>query len=759
MSYLSKLHNPGELMSAINTELVKVALDRVEGSTFERFVNDFYPSLAGGGFYPLGGVKDGGADAFGGDAVYEKGGSSGSFYQASVQEDFRAKIRHTVKRLREFGREPKLLAYITSRTVRHIDTEEDALGEELGVAVRIRDGAYIASQINTDKSTRGAFDQHLRYLTDFLKSVGSSTIVSPTANVKSPAVYVFLRQELDRRSGDPSLVNSVIDSLVLWALEGTDPDRGILMTADEVENKILAEVPVASLVEGRVQGRLESLASKGRPQGRKVKWYRKEKKFCLPFDTRQVLAEENIQDEALKLEVLNSFYARASKSFPDMREKDLRKIAEIVMRSFQLAFESEGLEFSRFITQESQTEYPTMSDSVRQALAEAGVSGARSIEMGSACLTTVRGVFYDSSPQERVYLGKLARTYALLFTLNTDPRLVQYFQDMAADFNLYVGSDLLVRALSERYLPEKDQITKNVLLFAAKAGTKLVLTQPVFEEVLGNLRTSDYEYKNHVQAVEHRVNIDIAANVPKILVRSYLYARLDPLLHNSPSSWRDFVEQFCDYDTLHRPEADMQLQNYLIHAFNMSFESTAALKSVVESEEVEQITESLVALKSDLRLAQNDALLACAVYGQRRVLGESSKVTEFGFHTWWLTTETAILRHTQDLERMNGGSRYMMRPDFLLNFLTFAPSVAQARKTFSNVFPSLLGIHPSRRLDEGAFHRLMEDVQKAEMMDDARRGVAMATLADRLKSDLNKKYAVELKQQVLRLPSQRRPTQ
>ncbi|MGK5443245.1 hypothetical protein ACSNN7_15720 [Micromonospora sp. URMC 105] len=595
-------------------------------------------------------------------------------------------------------------------------------------------------------------------MTDFLKSVGSSTIVGPTANVKSPAVYVFLRQELDRRSGDPSLVNSVIDSLVLWALEGTDPEREIFMTADEVQQKILAEVPVASLVEGRVQGRLESLASKSRLQGRQVKWYKKEKKFCLPFETRQVLSAENLEDEALKLEVLNSFYNRASRSYPQFPEVDLRKVAHVVLRSFQFAFESEGLEFSRFISQDTQGEYPTMADSVRQALAEAGISGAGSIEFGSACLSTIRGVFYDSSPQERAYLGKLARTYALLFTLNTDPRLVQYFQDMAADFNLFVGSDLLVRALSERYLPEKDQITKNVLLFAAKAGTKLVLTQPVFEEVLGNLRASDYEFKNHVQPVEHRVTLDIAANVPKILVRSYLYARLDPLLDRSPASWRDFVEQFCDYDTLHRAEADAQLQHYLLRAFNMTFQSTSSLKSVVESEEVEQITESLVALKSSLRLAQNDALLACAVYGQRRARGESSKIMEFGFQTWWLTTETAMLRHTHELERSNGGARYMMRPDFLLNFLTFAPSVDQARKTFSNVFPSLLGIHLSRRLDEAAFHRLMEDVQKAELMDEARRSAAMAGLADKLKSDLNKKYAVELKEQAARLPSPRKPS-
>jgi len=37
-------------------------------------------------------------------------------------------------------------------------------------------------------------------------------------------------------------------------------------------------------------------------------------------------------------------------------------------------------------------------------------------------------VFYDSLEVERLYLGKLSRTYTLLFTLNTEPRLIEYFQ-------------------------------------------------------------------------------------------------------------------------------------------------------------------------------------------------------------------------------------------------------------------------------------------------------------------------------------------
>ncbi|MDO3702705.1 hypothetical protein Q3W71_13610 [Micromonospora sp. C28SCA-DRY-2] len=731
---------------AINTELVRVALDRVDGSTFERFINQFYPSVVGADFFPLGGVKDGGADAFGGDRVYEKGGSAEIFYQATVQEDFRAKIRHTVARLKEFGRNPRSLYYLTSRSIRHIDREEDTLGEELGVTIRIRDASYIVNHINSDKNTRNAFEEHLRHLTDFLRHVGSSTLITPTANVRSPAVYVFLRQELDRRGGNESLVNSVIDSLVLWALEGTDPEQDKFMTAEEVEQKILSEIPAAkALVAGRAQGRLESLATKGRPGGRKVTWYRRDRKFCLPFHSRELIEQQNLKDEALRLQVLNDFYARASKNYPDMPEKSLRAIAHITLRAFQLVFEREGLEFSHFISQEAPAEYPTMSDAVRDALAEARVSGARSIELGVACLATVRGCFYDSTPEERSYLGKLARTYTLLFTLNTEPKLVQYFQDMAADFHLLVGSDLLVRALSERYLPEPDRLTRNALILAARAGAKLILTQPVLEEVVGHLRASDFEYKNHIQPIEHRITPEMAAAAPKILNRTYLYAKLDPLLSTTaPDSWRSFVEQFCDYGALHRPEALDEIRRYLQFTFSMSYQSTDDLKKVVEAATVDELTERLLVTKPDLRLAQNDALLACSVYGRREQNGETSQLTEFGYNTWWLTRETAILRHTRELVAANHGARYIMRPDFLLNFLAFAPSVDQARQTFGNVFPSSLGIQLSRNMGEAAFRQIMAGVRAAEALDDGRRNAAMARYADQLKSDFARKYLFEL---------------
>jgi hypothetical protein len=75
--------------------------------------------------------------------VHEEVGAPTVFYQVSTQEDFRGKIRHTVKRLRESGRDPRNLVYVTSRTVSMPDAEERALTRELGVAVQIRDAKFI----------------------------------------------------------------------------------------------------------------------------------------------------------------------------------------------------------------------------------------------------------------------------------------------------------------------------------------------------------------------------------------------------------------------------------------------------------------------------------------------------------------------------------------------------------------------------------------------------------------------------------------
>lgn len=731
----------------IHPDLVKIALDRVTGWQFEDFANSFYAGLVGARYVPLGGVKDGGADAFEGDPVKEEEGRPTIFFQASIETDYRSKIRRTIKRLREFGRDPRELTYLTSRTVKYIDSEERELSRDLDVTVRIRDAAYAVSHINDGSATRAAFRHYLQSATDFLKSVGASSIIGPSRHVSSPAVYVFLEQELSRRRGDTSLVDAVTDSLILWALEGTDPDAKLFMSQGDISERISREIPATrQVVEPRLERRLQLLASRNHPDGRQVRWHKKDDVFVLPYETRRRIEEENRADETLRLDMLGSLYNRITEhSHPSLEEVDNRLAAEITLRSLQRTFEQEGLEFSSFLMDEAQGDLATVTDSIRTTLTENNLTGQKGIAVGEVVFRAIRSVFYESIEVERAYLGKLSRTYTLLFTLNTEPKLIEFFQEVTGHLNLYVGTDLLVRALSERFVPEPDQMTRRTLLMASRLGARLVLSDAVLEEVLGNLRAADSEFHNWFEAIESHVDDFMARNADKIMIRAYFYAKLNPNLGRSrPTSWPVFVSQFCRFEDLHRPSAVDNLRRYLQVTFGLEHESGEDLEAIVDAEQLNKLTTSLAENKSTERLARNDALMALAIYARRRQRREESSVSEFGYDTWWLTSESAILRHTKDIVRLHRGARYMMRPDFLLNFLTLAPSSIEARETLSHVFPSVLGIRLSRRMKETTYHGILGKVKEAAGFEDARRAAAIADATNRLKGDFWKQYRVQL---------------
>lgn len=732
-----------EVADRIPADIVRIALDKAEGFQFERFAISFYSALSGASFVPLGGVKDGGADARDG-AIYEDQNRLEIYYQASIEADSEAKIRRTVSRLREFGRDPKVLYYLTSRTVKYSDKVERELSEELDVTVVIRDGSYIIAHVNDDPAGRGAFDEHLRHYTDFLKHVGASRLITASQHVKNPAAYVFVIQELERRSGNESLVESVVDSLILWALEATDPDAGILYSSEKVMRVIENDLPsVQALVKPRLRGRLEAMAQKGYRGGRAVNWHRAENKFCLPYETRQRIQEENIADEALRLQVMESFDDRLrEQSLPGLGRVKIRKAAEVALRTLQIAFERNGLEFASFLQATDNSMYATITDCLAAALVEHGMVGKDALVVGDGAFAVVRGALYASREIERQYLQRLARTYALLFTLNTEPKLIEFFQEMAGEFHLYVGADQIVQALSEHYLNEPDRMTSNTLLMASGQGAKLILAESVLDEVVNHLRICDFEYRNHLASVEPFLNYEIARNAPHIVLRAYLYARINPEAgKRKPRSWGSFVNQFCTYGDLHRPAAFDDIRRYLQMKFSLAYEPTADLNQLVDLKLVDALAGELVKIKREPQLARNDALIALGVYGHRRRRGETAQATEFGYATWWLTGEKAILKHTKEIVRENR-ARYIMRPDFLLNFLALAPNAAAARKTFASVFPSLLGIKLARRMQPEAFDQIMDAVAAAEELDEARRTVEIAKAVDKLKSDFMQQYTL-----------------
>jgi hypothetical protein len=730
----------------IHPDMVEVALDRTTGTVFERFVNSFYTALAGINFVPLGGVHDGGADAFQSQSIWADS-KPGIFYQASIQKDHRPKIKQTVKRLREVGRTPTALHFITSQKVPRIDAEERLLSDETGVSIRIHDRPYIAVQINDSLQTRTAFRDHLGHYLDLLKKIGSARLIRESQHVRSPAVYVFLRQEIERRGGNQRLPEAVVDSLILWALEGTDPEQNNFKNREEIISTIEAALPFArSIIDAYLDARLEVLSAKCNPTGREIRHHQKQKLYCLPYETRLQIQQENAADETLRIRVVGTFESRLTGcSNGTLQTDDCSLAAEIALRTLQLTFEREGLEFCAFLEDKRHSEeYPSLADNVEVAILEHGVPPPKDELYKEAILEALRGTFYKSTPEERVFLSKLAHTYSLLFGLQAEPRIVQYFEEMASDFYLYVGADLIVRALSERYVRPEDQRVRTLLKMVVEAGSRLILTEPVLDEVLQHLISTDYEFRTYFASQESKVTYQIARNSPKILIRAYLYARLDPpegLV--PPASWTAYLHQFCDPIKLNRPEGKEDLKRYLMSAFKMQYESRDEIENLITTEEARQslyeITGKLRPYKATEELARNDALMALSVYGRRQANGESSKPTVFGYRTWWLTSEKMILQHTGGVVGKYG-ARYMMRPEFLLNFIAMAPKLSQIRVAYQSIFPSLLGIRFADRIKEDVYRDMMNKMNEASNLEFGRVESLVSQYSDKLKSDFRKIY-------------------
>jgi hypothetical protein len=741
-------------MHTINHQLVEMALDRTDGSSFERFAQSFFAALAGVNFVPLGGHHDGGAEAFTEPGVFDSK-RPGHFWQASTEKTLRRKIRLTVRRIREFGRDPNQLTYCTSIVVPNIDNEEDLLSDELNVRVKIRDQKFIISQINHSPQTVAAFNSYLAPHLAFLKEMGGVTMLSHSNDLPARSLCVFLGQEVERRRGNAELLETVTDSLILWALEGTDPDKEKFMTRAQILERITAALPAAKqFISGVLDTRLQALAAKDNTYGREVRWHRKEDLFCLPYETRTLIEAENTEDELLKASVSGVFRLRAAAILKDDNEIALiSKVVAICHRALEITFEKQGFEVAAFVLgneEDEQIQY-TIADHIDQALDEFNeIEDERGI-LKDAALFVLRGAFYKSEEPERLYLTKLSRTYTLLFVLKNEPRVVEYFRRMSGDFVLYIGSDLFIRALSEHNLADQDRMTWNMFKILQAAGAELILTEKTLEEIISHIRAADHEFKNHYAEMEQYIDLILARHIDRILIRSYFYAKFDEEGRRQLTSWGSFIGQFCTYQNLHSGAGKESMRRYLCEEFGLVYETLETMLKNIDGEELEALKEKIIDVRDKGRrqreetLCYNDALQVLRVYEKRRELGEGSKPNPFGYRTWWLTQETYVRKATPEIIRKHGGARYMMRPEFVLNFIAIAPSAEEVRKSYGTIFPSLLGVKLSNRLRNDAFQTVITKIKEASKFGEARARSLASELSDQLKGDQFKRYEVGFK--------------
>jgi hypothetical protein len=537
-------------------------------------------------------------------------------------------------------------------------------------------------------------------------------------------------------------------------LSDTDPLEGRFLTRDEILLRIEETLPSArSFIRGVLDARLERLRDKANAEGRQVRYYKAGDKYCLPFDTRLIVQQENVDDEGIRAAVSDAF----SRRFDAIAEEDeallLDEVVEVCHQTLEKLFERQGLHVAQFMTDDDQdTDLVQNVADIIGAVLDSRPNIPDSSKVGRLAGRVLRGTFYDSTDEEREYLQKLSRTYVLLLILKNEPRVVEYFKSISSKFVLYVGTDFLVRALSEHYLKEENQITQNLFRILKAAGATLVLTEKAVDELATHIRSQIFEFEHVYAHTEHRMTRELVEYVSRILIRSYFYARLSPIDGiKAPPGWRSYVEQFGSYNAIRAHRGNEDLARYLVAKFGMIYESEQEMLDGIDMNDVNELASEIVRVRQEggkLRenedvLAYNDALQVFRVYARRRRDGETSPANPYGFRTWWLTQDVKVRRASGQVIGRNHGQRFMMRPEFLLNFISMAPSTAEVSRSFERIFPTVLGVKLSNRVPAKAFRRVMEAANEIWAVDEARAGAMITEFTNTLKGDNVKVYENE----------------
>lgn len=725
----------------ISDKLASYLLAGIDGLRFERLIQDLLHLLDVDRFVALGGMRDGGADGFY-RSLAEAAAQPGHYIQISKQESIVPKIKATIASLRKAGRQIQTLTYWTSTKESTLDLLEDRLTRELGVTVRVRDLNACLNLFNRSRETCAHVSSTFRAEIFELTAQSHSGVIPLSVYAADPSVYVFLQFEVATRAGRQDLAIPVIDALLFWALRGTDPETKKFLSRNEIKDSIRQLLPgAAATLLPHVDNRLQILSTKAGSAESRIRAYRATDSFCLPFSMRVELAEAGATEIALLQDLETSLRRRAL----ELEATNPDAIATVCIRAIAKHFQEQGLILAAFL--EKRLDDITISDQVVELELQAVTTSGLSVDARSyaICLAVLRAVFYTPTVAEHTYLQRLSRTSLLFFSLRHHPKLIEFFNSMTGKFRLLVGSDILIKAISESFLPSEHKHVTNLLRVARKVGAKLILTDPVADEIFTHLHAAHLEFRNFYAPRESYITPSIASQCNRILIRTYFYARL---LVKKVASWQAFINRFVDPEELSAKsrKGRSQLAAWLCKTYELTPMAREDIAAGVDSVKLNSLAADLLTrnvVKHEM-LARNDALIVLAVYAQRRMNNEVEAYDGFGLKTWWLTKETRVLSFTANAVAENGGIPYIMRPEFLLNFLSLSPRAADATADMADLIPSHVGLQIGQHLSSDHMHRILEEIDNWKGLPAERVEVKMSDAVDRLKFDRLKRYESNL---------------
>jgi len=669
----------------INRDAFKYALSNFgEGTVFENFAHSFLSKVIGDEFIPVGGTKDKGID--GSLRLYSRNTKPTFIYQISTELDVKGKIQDTINKLLSNGITVTQLVYVTSRKVNAKNNLEDEFLENSNVPLKIFDVDWFASNVVNDEKLVLLYETFIESNVHEFQKPDKEYVVGNF--ISDPRLYVFMRQQFNSTSSNVAIENKLADTLILYGLEGTASETRTLRNSNEIKNRISQLVMFnPKQIGDTIDERLKVLSEKPR----KINHHKPENAYCLPYPTRLVLKERDIEER----EIFSNFQDQTVAQLKNyLKDSDVKatKALELIEKTIHNIYHKQGIEFSSFVIEGKSKDIieVALPDIVGDVVDNSHIAIKNKTKVKRALLMTIRNISYNGTVYQREYLRRLSQTYSMMFLLRWDPHLAASFQKIASQLKIYVGTSILIPALSEVFLEPKKRRYWNLLLGANQSGVKIFINQTILDELVNHFGMIRYKYKTQFKSVEEVYLSDEMSTyyVDEIMIRAYLYSKR----RGKVETFNEFIQEFA-HPSLN--DAHRDLRNFLEEEFNIKFEDTSVIEQKINAQDIQLLTDELTESKGSKDRAHTDAKLMLMIYKMREMNDESESKTVFGYKTWWLSQDINTYKAIQTVFQNRFNVNCYMRTDFLYNYIALAPKKKEIDNMFKEVFPSMMGINLS----------------------------------------------------------------
>ena len=695
------------------------------GDMFELFAQEFLAAYLGKEFIPLGKMHDKGMDGL--EHVLLSQNKQLKVYQISIQKDGKAKVRDTINRLRKNDIAFDEIIYVTNKNFADIDQFIEKTSDEEGVSLKVWDVSWLSTRVNANDQTISVYNNFIsrsqvgNYYKEYFVNNNFSL---------DPRLFVFLRHQFEENQYERSIEEIIADSIILYSLEETDPDKGIVKTETEIVSTISDLVKnQPKNIDSVISSRLKILSKKPR----KIKFHSKLDGYLLPYETRIEIQEKQLIDRGLH-EHFRSVCSELMISNLNAQSIVTKNPESFVLNVINELFYKQGLEFSNFIINQGYADADqkelSIDDIINSVVDRLNNKYTDAVKIKIALLHTIRTIVYQGDADVKEYLRRLSNTYLMMFLLQWDPHVAKYFRDMAKNLEVYVCNSVIIPAISEIFLEENCRRHFNLLVGANKAGVKLIVNEFTVEEIVTHIKSIKRLYFEYYEPKESLYLDELQMlYIDEILIRSYYHAKIA----GKVESFNKFLDFFINPSLTNARE---EIIFWLKDKFGISYRQSTNSGVQIDPDEVEFLTKELTPLKKNQKQkAANDVKTMLTVFALREKNGELNENGIFGYKTWWLSKDTNTHKVLRDFFGKKYSVSCYMRPDFLYQYITLAPSEESIKQSYNNLFPSLIGVNIGYHLPQDIGNFVKEKIDEFYQRDPTRVRMILTELATKLKYD------------------------